>query len=66
MSDPIENPDIECSICGDVIQPDPVTGWAMGNNAEPVNNGRCCNTCNNAVVRPARIRRIQAAEGRRG
>lgn len=26
-----------------------------GNNAEPVNGGRCCNECNATVVLPARI-----------
>ncbi len=29
------------------------THW--GNNAEPVNSGRCCDVCNNSVVIPARI-----------
>lgn len=29
------------------------THW--GNNAEPVNSGRCCDDCNQAVVIPARI-----------
>lgn len=37
-----------CSIC----QQD-YTGW--GNNAEPVNDGRCCDMCNSSVVVPARI-----------
>ena len=27
----------------------------FGNNAEPVNNKRCCNECNNAVVIPIRL-----------
>lgn len=37
-----------CSIC----QQDYI-GW--GNNAEPVNEGRCCDMCNSAIVVPARI-----------
>ena len=37
-----------CSICGK-----PYTGW--GNNAYPVNNGRCCDHCNTTKVIPARF-----------
>ena len=37
-----------CSICQK-----PFTGF--GNNAYPINNGRCCNWCNDTVVIPARI-----------
>lgn len=41
---------IRCSICfGELGDP-----W--GNNAEPVNAGRCCANCNFRVVIPARIR----------
>ena len=29
-----------CSICGRVMVEE------FGNNAQPVNNGRCCNSCN--------------------
>lgn len=37
-----------CSICG--------KGYAgYGNNAEPVNNGRCCDNCNTYIVIPRRI-----------
>lgn len=40
-----------CSICGeDYI--------GYGNNAEPVNNGRCCDDCNNEEVIPARLKII--------
>lgn len=38
----------KCSICGKEY-----TGW--GNNARPVNNGRCCDECNTKVVIPARM-----------
>jgi len=37
-----------CSICGK-------TFIGYGNNAQPVNNGRCCNDCNNERVMPERI-----------
>mgnify|MGYP003660913656 FL=1 len=30
-----------------------------GNNAEPVNHGRCCDTCNITKVIPARLKLIQ-------
>lgn len=38
----------KCSICGKEF-----TGW--GNNAMPVNDGRCCDHCNSTVVIPRRI-----------
>ena len=38
-----------CSICGEKY-----TGF--GNNAEPVNSGRCCDKCNGTVVIPERIK----------
>lgn len=45
---------MKCSICFGEIE---VVGtWAEGHNAEPVNNGRCCGVCNDAVVIPARLR----------
>lgn len=30
----------------------------FGNNAQPVNDGRCCDSCNWSVVIPARINLI--------
>ena len=39
-----------CSICYRVY-----TGY--GNNAQPVNNGRCCDNCNSNYVIPMRIDR---------
>ena len=32
-----------CSICNQTFQ-------GFGNNASPINNGRCCNTCNTKVI----------------
>jgi hypothetical protein len=40
-----------CSICGDEI-------GGHGNNAEPVNAGRCCDSCNGSHVIPARLASI--------
>jgi len=42
-----------CSICFNDIPS--VNGWDSGNNAEPINHGRCCHTCDNNIVIPARI-----------
>jgi hypothetical protein len=41
-----------CTICGR-----PYTRF--GNNAEPINHGRCCDDCNRDIILPARISRIQ-------
>jgi hypothetical protein len=46
---------LKCSICGDEIRPHPLSGWAGGNNAQPVNDGRCCDACDALVVIPKRI-----------
>ena len=43
---------MNCSICKNTIND------KYGNNAEPVNNGRCCNDCNSTVVIPARIKEM--------
>ena len=51
-----------CSICGCTIADrakNPL--WLLGNNAAPVNNGRCCDVCNDLVVIPARLQRFFAA-----
>ena len=55
---------MKCIICGKQIEKKlhPVTGevyWDTGNNAEPVNSGRCCDGCNDTVVIPRRIRDMQ-------
>lgn len=52
---PKEEP-IICSICQMPIEEK--GGWAHGNNAQPVNAGRCCDECNDMVVIPARINRM--------
>ena len=44
-----------CSICHQPYQ-------GFGNNAQPVNDGRCCNDCNWMYVIPARLRILQSSE----
>jgi hypothetical protein len=50
---------MECSICkGEIekqLDQDGNVFWDQGNNAEPVNDGRCCSECNMTVVIPTRI-----------
>ena len=43
---------MNCSICNNKID------GKFGNNAEPVNNGRCCSDCNFTVVIPARLKEM--------
>ena len=42
---------MKCSICSEEIK-------GHGNNAEPINDGRCCDKCNMDKVIPARIAMI--------
>ena len=42
-----------CSICGAIFH-------GYGHNAQPVNNGRCCERCNREVVIPTRIAKAYA------
>lgn len=44
---------LKCSICGNIIKPN-WFGWADGNDAQPINNGRCCDECNSRYVIPVR------------
>lgn len=46
---------MKCSICGDEMYDE------YGNNAEPINDGLCCDYCNDNVVIPERIRRLPNA-----
>ena len=41
---------MKCSICKEPIQVEPITGWKEGHNAWPINDGRCCDNCNNLVT----------------
>ena len=47
-----------CSICGGAIV-------GFGNDAWPVNDGLCCDRCNERVVLPALLERIRDAEHKR-
>lgn len=49
---------LKCSICFAVVDE------KYGNNAYPVNEGRCCSHCNYAVVIPARLNMIYFPEGK--
>ena len=40
-----------CSICNKEYE-------GYGNNAEPINDGRCCDICNATVVIPARMKQL--------
>ena len=51
-----------CSICGTPIEPHPITGWDKGNNAEPINSGRCCDHCNDHVVLRARMQNVMTGK----
>ena len=62
--EPESKPQLICSICELPIEPHPISGWAGGNNAEPVNSGRCCDDCDAQVVIPLRIARIMASQKR--
>ena len=59
---------MKCSICGKDISPllHPATGevvWDQGNNAEPINDGRCCDVCDGLVVLPRRIQMVMDRSG---
>ena len=43
---------MKCSICKDNIE-------GFGNNAEPINNGKCCDSCNFTQVIPARLKQFK-------
>ena len=44
-----------CVICKEEIGVDPISGWDGGHNAEPIAEGRCCDSCNSLEVIPARL-----------
>jgi hypothetical protein len=57
----------QCSICDGPIDEHrhPVTGevyWTEGHNAEPINDGRCCDECNDVRVLPRRMANALAGE----
>ncbi len=51
-----------CSICRKAVTEEVYDETCLwGNNAEPVNDGRCCTSCNYRVVIPCRIYGAQMA-----
>ena len=58
-----------CSICCGPIEirrtEDGTVYWSEGNNAEPVNNGRCCDACDAKIVIPMRLVRMMTARNYR-
>ena len=64
MKDTTEkNEVLSCVFCGADIEHEvsPKTGkvyWTQGHNAEPVKEGRCCNSCNENVVIPTRLQNM--------
>lgn len=46
---------MQCSICGEKITKDS-NGWEGGCNADPINEGRCCEECDKTIVLPVRIK----------
>lgn len=51
-----DNKQKTCSICQNKYD-------GFGNNAWPVNDGRCCDHCNWQVVVPARIAQLYGGKG---
>ena len=57
----IEHKTKKCSICSKPL--DVMIGyesknilWDDGHNADPINTGRCCTSCNYSVVTPTRLK----------
>lgn len=42
----------KCSICKNELM-------GFGNNAEPINSEKCCDTCNFTKVIPARLKELE-------
>ena len=47
----MEEKKIKCSICGKEIS------FMESNNAQPINDGRCCSECDRQFVVPIRMKR---------
>jgi hypothetical protein len=54
---------MKCSICEEMMDEWP-GGGGYGNNAWPVNEGRCCDDCNARHVIPERFARMAKSTGR--
>ena len=57
---------LECTICGGDIEhqmtPTGEVFWTEGHNADPITDGRCCDTCNVTAVIPARLANMARRE----
>ena len=52
---------LKCCICHGEIEKKVHNGevyWETGHNAEPIQEGRCCDKCNDSIVIPVRIARL--------
>lgn len=62
MTDTTTKPEV-CLLCGETIQPNPISGWDKGNDPWPLTTlirddgpaRRCCDECNGLYVIPARL-----------
>jgi len=50
--------ELVCVICEQTFYKDGKELNSRGHNAQPVKEGRCCDTCNYEVVIPARLRQL--------
>ncbi len=61
---------MKCCICKAVIEKqyteEGVMYWDQGNNAQPIDDGRCCNECNAHIVIPARLTEIKLRMNKSG
>lgn len=53
-----------CCICDKEIKAD-ANGWDRGHNAQPVEDGRCCDDCNAQIVIPMRMREMVVSSVRK-
>ena len=53
---------MKCCICTHEIEKHPLSGWDQGHNAQPVAEGRCCDTCNSDTVLTRRIQNAVAGK----
>jgi len=52
---PMKKVTLNCSICKEKIDEQitkntNIVYWTEGHNAEPINDGRCCDVCNDTIV----------------
>jgi hypothetical protein len=61
---------MKCCICKCEIEKqyteEGVMYWDQGNNAQPIDDGRCCNECNATIVIPARLTEIKLKMNKSG